>query len=100
MPQVSQAQALQRCGRAGREREGSCYRLLTAAQFRALDEVTVPEIQRSNLSGVVLAMLAIGVQDVTAFDFMDPPGREALKYVGLTGLLARPTGCPFELVPS
>jgi ATP-dependent RNA helicase DHX33 len=76
---VSKAQARQRTGRAGREREGACYRLLTAAQFEALEEATVPEIQRSNLSSVVLTMLGIGVTDIQAFDFMDPPGREDLK---------------------
>jgi len=76
---VSKAQARQRTGRAGREREGTCYRLLTASQFDALEESTVPEIQRSNLCSVALTMLSIGVNDILAFDFMDSPGREDMK---------------------
>ena len=42
---VSKAQALQRTGRAGREAEGHCYRMLTKAEFDSLEEATVPEIQ-------------------------------------------------------
>jgi len=76
---VSKAQAKQRTGRAGREREGTCYRMITANQFDNLEESTVPEIQRSNLCSVILTMINIGVQDVMAFDFMDPPAREDIK---------------------
>ena len=54
-------------------------RLLTASQFDALEESTVPEIQRSNLCSVALTMLSIGVNDILAFDFMDSPGREDMK---------------------
>ena len=54
-------------------------RLVTANQFDALEESTVPEIQRSNLCSVVLTMLSIGINDILAFDFMDSPGREDMK---------------------
>ena len=53
--------------------------MLTASQFDALEESTVPEIQRSNLCSVALTMLSIGVNDILAFDFMDSPGREDMK---------------------
>jgi len=43
---LSQAQAQQRCGRAGREAAGTCYRLYTERQFSAFRKNTVPEIQR------------------------------------------------------
>jgi len=75
---VSQAQALQRTGRAGREREGDCYRLLTKEEFDALPRATVPEIMRSNLASTVLTMLNIGIKDVHNFDFMDPPSKDTL----------------------
>ena len=39
-------------------------RLLTSDHFGKLEEATVPEIQRSNLSSVVLTMLNIGVSVV------------------------------------
>lgn len=88
---VSKAQGLQRTGRAGREREGHCYRLLTQQEFDALPQATVPEIQRSNLASVVLTMLNIGIKDVASFDFMDPPASDslntALRQLSLLGAL-------------
>lgn len=41
-------------------------------------EHTVPELQRCNLTGVVLELLALGLNDILSFDFMDPPSKEAL----------------------
>ncbi|XP_060603694.1 ATP-dependent RNA helicase DHX33-like isoform X1 [Ruditapes philippinarum] len=75
---VSQAQAQQRCGRAGRESPGTCYRLYTEQQYEALRKTTVPEIQRCNLASVVLQLTAMGIQDVVNFDFMDKPSSEAI----------------------
>jgi len=76
---VSKAQARQRTGRAGREKEGTCYRLLTAEQFSGLEDNTLPEIQRSNLCSVVLTMLSVGVPDIHTFDYMDSPAKEDLR---------------------
>ncbi|KAH6938234.1 hypothetical protein HPB50_008047 [Hyalomma asiaticum] len=70
---ISKAQAWQRAGRAGRECSGICYRLFTKVQYEAMREHSIPEIQRCSLSGVVLQMLALGIEDVFAFDFMDKP---------------------------
>ena len=75
---VSQAQARQRSGRAGREAPGKAFRLFTEAAFGALSPTTPPEIQRSNLGSVVLQLKALGVPDVLAFDFLDPPPRAAV----------------------
>ena len=46
---ISKAQARQRCGRAGREAPGICYRLYPEKSFFQLKEDAVPEIQRCNL---------------------------------------------------
>ena len=54
---VSKAQARQRCGRAGRECPGVCYRLYPEDAFQGLDENTVPEIQRCNLRSMYLFYL-------------------------------------------
>ena len=35
--------------------------------------LSVPEIQRINLGMTVLTMKAMGINDLLAFDFMDPP---------------------------
>jgi len=40
--------------------------------------VTVPEIQRTNLANTVLAMKAMGINDLINFDFMDPPPIQTL----------------------
>ncbi|XP_052810600.1 ATP-dependent RNA helicase DHX33-like [Mya arenaria] len=75
---VSQAQAQQRCGRAGRESPGTCYRLYTEQQYEAFRKNTVPEIQRCNLASVVLQLLAMGIHDILHFDFMDKPDTDAV----------------------
>ncbi|CAL4137781.1 unnamed protein product, partial [Meganyctiphanes norvegica] len=76
---VSQANANQRMGRAGRTGPGMCYRLYTERQYK--DELlvsTVPEIQRTNLANVVLTLKSLGVQDLLKFHFMDPPPQDNL----------------------
>lgn len=62
-------------GRAGREAAGKCFRLYTEAAFENLEDATVPEIRRCNLSSVVLQLKALGIEDVLGFDFLDKPRR-------------------------
>uniref|UniRef100_A0A669B5L6 RNA helicase n=1 Tax=Oreochromis niloticus TaxID=8128 RepID=A0A669B5L6_ORENI len=79
---ISQAQAKQRAGRAGRTGPGKCYRLYTERAYR--DEMlttNVPEIQRTNLASTVklnLCLNAMGINDLLSFDFMDAPPMETL----------------------
>jgi len=76
---ISKASALQRTGRAGRTQPGKCFRLYTAASFKAdLPDDTAPEILRTNLTSVVLMLKSLGIDDLVHFDFMDPPPKEAL----------------------
>jgi len=76
---VSQANARQRAGRAGRTGPGKCYRLYTEGAYRnEMLPTSVPEIQRTNLANVVLLLKAMGVNDMLSFDFMDPPPVETL----------------------
>ncbi|KAF5314021.1 hypothetical protein D9611_006970 [Ephemerocybe angulata] len=71
---ISQANARQRTGRAGRTGSGYCYRLYTEMAFRnELFENTIPEIQRTNLANTVLLLKSLGVKNLLEFDFMDPP---------------------------
>jgi ATP-dependent helicase HrpA len=76
---VSQASAIQRAGRAGRVQAGICYRLYSQRDFEERDKYTKPEIQRSDLSSVVLHMLLIGIKDLTGFDFIDAPEPKAFR---------------------
>ncbi|KAK2085393.1 Pre-mRNA-splicing factor ATP-dependent RNA helicase PRP16 [Saguinus oedipus] len=71
---ISQANANQRSGRAGRTGPGQCFRLYTQSAYKnELLTTTVPEIQRTNLANVVLLLKSLGVQDLLQFHFMDPP---------------------------
>ncbi|TQN69818.1 Pre-mRNA-splicing factor ATP-dependent RNA helicase prp22 [Colletotrichum shisoi] len=71
---ISQAQANQRAGRAGRTGPGKCFRLYTEAAYQSeMLPTTIPEIQRQNLSHVILMLKAMGINDLLHFDFMDPP---------------------------
>ena len=75
----SQAQVDQRAGRAGRTGPGTCYRLFTQPAYKhELLEVTVPEIQRTNLGNVVLLLKSLNVDNLLEFDFMDPPPQDNL----------------------
>lgn len=71
---ISQANANQRTGRAGRTGKGFCYRMYTETAYRnELFENTIPEIQRTNLANTVLLLKSLGVKNLLEFDFMDPP---------------------------
>ncbi|XP_014880106.1 ATP-dependent RNA helicase DHX33 [Poecilia latipinna] len=93
---VSKAQAWQRAGRAGREDAGFCYRLYTEQEFDNLIPTTVPEIQRCNLAGVMLQLMALGIPDVMNFDFMSKPSpeavRSAVEHLELLGAVERKDG--------
>ena len=71
---ISQAQAKQRAGRAGRTGPGKCFRLYTESAFQSeMLPTSIPEIQRQNLSHTILMLKAMGINDLLHFDFMDPP---------------------------
>lgn len=76
---ISQAQAWQRAGRAGREASGNCYRAYTRAEFDAMNTNPTPEILRSNLASVMLQLLAMGIKNVVSFDFIDKPSSDHLE---------------------
>ncbi|MGM0595372.1 MAG: ATP-dependent RNA helicase HrpA, partial [Pseudomonadota bacterium] len=72
---VSRASANQRAGRCGRVSEGTCIRLYSEEDFLARPEYTDPEIRRTNLASVILQMMLLGLGDIEAFPFIDPPDR-------------------------
>ena len=85
---ISQASAHQRAGRAGRVQSGQCYRLYTEDFYQAkMETATPPEILRTNLTSFILALKALGVDNILAFDLMDLPGVDALSH-GLESLFA------------
>lgn len=74
----SQASAAQRAGRCGRERPGICIRLYSEEAHAARPSHTPPEIQRSNLAGVMLRLAELGLGTIDAFDLLDPPDTRAV----------------------
>lgn len=75
---VSQAQAQQRSGRAGRMAAGTCFRLYTENAFDGLEKTTPPEMSRVNLSQVVLQLKGMGIHDPRCFDYVTPPSTQHL----------------------
>jgi len=76
---ISQTQAIQRAGRAGRTKPGCCWRLYTKKTFdNELKQYTEPEIQRSSLSSVILLLKSLNIRDISKFNFIDCPSPEAV----------------------
>ncbi|MFZ7186617.1 ATP-dependent RNA helicase HrpA [Avibacterium avium] len=76
---ISQASANQRKGRCGRVSEGICIRLYSEEDFNQRPEFTDPEILRTNLASVILQMTALGLDDISAFPFVDAPDKRHIQ---------------------
>lgn len=71
----------QRRGRAGRVREGTCYKLISRRTIESLQEHSAPEIHRVALDQTLLQLLFLGVENglwTFTNSLMDPPSRESL----------------------
>ncbi|VDI49791.1 ATP-dependent RNA helicase DHX29 [Mytilus galloprovincialis] len=72
---ISKANGKQRQGRAGRVREGFCFRLYTHQKYKDLADYTVPEIQRVPLEELCLHIMKcqLGEPDNFLAECLDPP---------------------------
>jgi ATP-dependent helicase HrpB len=93
---VSKASAKQRAGRAGRTGPGRVLRLYTEEDYLRRPEQTDPEIVRSDLSQLCLALRAMGIERVEDLDWLSTPPLAAvqtaellLDRLGATGDMAR-----------
>ena len=75
---ISQAAAQQRAGRCGRVADGVCIRLYSEQDFGRRPAFTDPELLRSSLASVILRAKSLGLGDVEAFPFVDPPNPRAI----------------------
>jgi pre-mRNA-splicing factor ATP-dependent RNA helicase DHX38/PRP16 len=78
---ISLANAQQRSGRAGRTGPGIGYRLYTerASEEKSMYVQPIPEIQRTNLSNVMLLLKSLKVDNINMFPFLDSPPKDLLN---------------------
>jgi ATP-dependent RNA helicase DHX57 len=79
---ASKASMKQRRGRAGRVREGTCFKLISRNTFDILNDHSEPEIQRVALDQTLLQLIFIGVEPrlgTFTKTLLDPPNRESLE---------------------
>lgn len=79
---ASKASLKQRRGRAGRVREGTCYKLISRATYGKLRDHGEPEIQRCALDQTLLSLLFLGVERGSGTfmrTLLDPPSKESLQ---------------------
>jgi ATP-dependent helicase HrpB len=90
---VSKASARQRAGRAGRTGPGRVLRLYSEADYQQRADHDTPEILRSDLAQLCLALRAMDVPNLAWLDAPPPPALEnasrLLDRLGATGELAR-----------
>lgn len=104
---ISQVQAQQRAGRAGRTQAGKCYRLYTKDELEFnMPRETQPEIQRTCLMGTILYLKTLDLKylDVMTFDFLDAPDpgliADALRQLYLVDAIdtdGKPTKIGYEM---
>ncbi len=73
---ISQAQAEQRSGRAGRLGPGRCIRLWSEQEHKRRDPFPAPEVHRADISSAFLYLLAWGARslsDIRRFPWPDAP---------------------------
>lgn len=80
--QISQADSLQRAGRAGRTKPGEYvlarYDVMPCLPFDMRDEYAVPEILRKHIDRVTLRLANIGL-DIEMLDFYHSPSKRAIN---------------------
>ncbi len=77
---ISQANADQRTGRAGRTAPGTCIRLWSRPEHDERAPHEMPEIRRLDLSEVVLTLKAAGVDDLRQFRWLEKPDEISLTH--------------------
>jgi len=76
---ISRSSADQRKGRCGRVQNGICVRLFTEDDYLTRPLYTPPEILRANLAEVILRMIALNLEEIADFPFIDRPDLKSIK---------------------
>lgn len=77
---VSKASARQRAGRAARTAPGHVIRLYAQADFQVRPDFEIPEILRSDLTQLCLALRAMNVHDPSQIEWLDAPPEAAIEH--------------------
>ena len=77
---ISQANADQRTGRAGRTAPGKCVRLWSRPEHDERPPHEMPEIRRLDLAEVVLTLKAAGVDNLRTFRWLEKPDEISLTH--------------------
>jgi len=77
---ISQANADQRTGRAGRTAPGTCIRLWSRPEQDERPPHEMPEIRRLDLAEVVLTLKAASVKDLRQFRWLEKPDEISLTH--------------------
>lgn len=87
---VSKASARQRAGRAARTAPGRAIRLYPQMDHQARPDYEAPEITRSDLTQLCLALRAMGIRNPSQIEWLDTPPDPAVRHAeGLLDLLLR-----------
>ena len=76
---ISKAQANQRAGRAGRICAGTCYRIYMEKVYDGMADTTLPEIQRVNMTQVILQLKQLGVTALKNFPLLSMPSHASVR---------------------
>ena len=76
---ISKASARQRAGRAARTAPGRVIRLYSQMDYQARADHDAPEILRSDLAQLCLALRAMGIHDPAEIEWLDTPPEIAVK---------------------
>ena len=57
----------------GRTGPGVCFRLYSESDYQAFSQYTTPEIQLVPLDSIILQMVALGINRIREFPFIEPP---------------------------
>ena len=79
---AAKANLKQRRGRAGRVREGICYKLISNATYENLPDYGLPEIHRCALDQTLLSLMFLGVEEGSGNflqTLLDPPNQKSMN---------------------